>query len=206
MYDALELALHESATRSSSAAFTRSWSLSRLRQGWGCPPTPPPRPPRPYLPCALRAGSSPRLGTRRTGRGPAGGPARSCPVATPTTRSRRAGSGSATGSGFTAPPSAGSIGRRASHGCIRMRIRGVKHLYRRVHIDTGDHSVSTEVGPHPFERRGFPRRRECARCHERTRPGWRAARWMPTAAPSDMPATCACSIPMAPRKAATWSA
>ena len=29
---------------------------------------------------------------------------------------------------------------------------------------------------------------------------------MPTAAPNDMPATWARSIPMAPRKAATWSA
>jgi hypothetical protein len=41
---------------------------------------------------------------------------------------------------------------------------------------------------------------------ERTRPGWRAARWMPTAAPSDMPATCARSISIASRNAATWSA
>ena len=41
---------------------------------------------------------------------------------------------------------------------------------------------------------------------ERTRSGWRAARCMPTAAPSDTPATCARSTPIAPRKPANWSA
>ena len=45
-----------------------------------------------------------------------------------------------------------------------------------------------------------------ARHPERTRCGWPAARCMAIAAPSETPATCADSIPMAPRKPATCSA
>ena len=44
--------------------------------------------------------------------------------------------GSPTGSASTARPRTWSIGTRASHGCIRMRVDDVKDLYARVPVGT----------------------------------------------------------------------
>ena len=43
---------------------------------------------------------------------------------------------SAPGIGFHGTPSSGSIGTRASHGCIRMYVSDAEDLYDRINIGT----------------------------------------------------------------------